>query len=82
MKTIKNLKKRMWALVTPAQANENEISFFDVKELYDAAFAEKDKEGANAQRVAAMMTQAETLDAAYRAQLAAARPQQVYGKAA
>jgi hypothetical protein len=80
MKTIKMVGGRIMELLYPL--NENEISFFDVKELYDAAFAEKDKEGANAQRVAAMMTQAETLDAAYRAQLAAARPQQVYGKAA
>jgi hypothetical protein len=81
MKTIKNLKKRMWALVTPAQANENEISFFDVKELYDAAFAEKDKARANIKRYNALMTQAEALDAAYRAQLTAKRSEQ-YRRAA
>lgn len=47
-----------------AQATKT-ISFFDVKELYDCAFAEKEK-----RKAAILMARAEKLDAAYRAQLA------------
>lgn len=77
MKTIKSLSGRMWAMIVPAhgaQANENEISFFDVKELYDAAYAEKASARASLSRFKALMAQAEALEAGYRAQLAARRP--------
>lgn len=82
MKTLKNIKGRVWTWVNGPQANENEISFFDVKELYDAAFA---AQTGSAKEAAALMAQAEALDAAYRAQLAARRPgpaAALYGKAA
>lgn len=74
MKRIKSLKKRVWTLVTPAQVNENDISFFDVKALYDAAYDEKDKARTGIRRFQTLLAQAETLEAAYRAQLAARRP--------
>jgi hypothetical protein len=76
MKTIKSLSGQLWALIAPAgtQANENDISFFDVKELYDAAYAEKAAARTSLSRFKALMAQAEALDTAYRAQLAARRP--------
>lgn len=77
MKTLKSIKGRVWAWMNGPQANENEISFFDVKELYDAVF-----DAQNAGRPAgALMARAEALDAAYRAQLLAGRPV-AYRKAA
>ena len=85
IKTIKSLGGRMWAMIAPAhgaQANENEISFFDVKALYDAAYEEKASARTNIRRFRALMDQAELLETAYRAQLMAARPASYLGKAA
>lgn len=78
MKSIKNLSGLVMAMLTPGQANQNEISFFDVKALYDAAYEEKGKARANIRTFRALMAQAEALDAAYRAQLAASRPGPAY----
>ncbi len=52
--------------------NNTIISIFDVKELYDAAFAEQDQAIAHLARSNELMAEAVTLDARYRAQLAAA----------
>lgn len=81
MKTLKSIKGRVWAWMNGPQANQNEISFFDVKELYDAAFAEKAKAEACMKTYESLMARAEALDIAYRAQLAAARPA-AYGRKA
>ena len=78
MKNIKNIGGRVWAWMNKAEANENEISFFDVKALYDAAYDEKAKARANIRRFRALLAQAEHLETAYRAQLAAARPGPAY----
>lgn len=80
METIKSIKKRVWTFMTPGQVNENEISFFDVKMLYDAAFEEKAAARASLKRYQALMAQAETLEIAYRAQLAARRPGPSFAK--
>lgn len=84
MKTMQNMKKRLWAMLSPAEVNQNEISFFDVKELYDAAYAEKDAPNGSRKRFSTLLAQAEALDAAYRLQLAMrkAGPAGIYGKAA
>ena len=49
--------------------NYQEISFFDVKELYDAAYDEKAKARVNLKKFKALIQKAEKLDAIYRAQL-------------
>lgn len=49
--------------------NNGEISLFDVKELYDAAYAEKEKARVNLKRFKQLMAKATLLDMAYRAQL-------------
>ncbi len=59
-------------ILTPNNDNQKEISFFDVKELYDAAFAEKDRIGGNLKRFARLLAQAQALEARYRAQSALA----------
>jgi hypothetical protein len=61
----------MWGLIKGIAKNDNqgEISLFDVKELYDAAFAEKAKAKVNLKRFKALMAKAEQMDAAYRTQL-------------
>jgi hypothetical protein len=61
----------MWGLLKKIAKNDNqgEISLFDVKELYDAAFAEKAKARVSLKRFKALMVKAEQMDAAYRAQL-------------
>lgn len=69
---MKKIKKMGWALKTlVGQANENDISFFDIKTLYDAAYEEKEAARESLRRYTALKAQAETLEAAYRAQLAA-----------
>lgn len=61
----------MWGLLKRIGNNDNgqEISFIDVKELYDAAFAEKAKVRVNLKRFKSLMAKAEQMDAAYRTQL-------------
>jgi hypothetical protein len=72
MKTIKKMRGAIMAMV--GQANENDISFFDVKELYDSAYAEKAIARDHIRRFKTLMAQAELLETAYRSQLAARRP--------
>lgn len=74
----------MWGLLMSRIAkNDNmaEISLFDVKELYDAAYEEKAKARVNLKRFKALMIKATQLDEAYRAQLGLAQAQR-YGRAA
>ena len=61
----------MWELLKMIAKNDNntEISFMDVKELYDAAFAEKAKARVNIKRFKTLMAKAEQMDVAYRVQL-------------
>lgn len=61
--------------------NEQEISFFDVKELYEAAYAEKEKSRVNLKKFKKLMEKATFMDEAYRAQLLSAQPFE-YGRAA
>ena len=49
--------------------NKQKISFFDVKELYDAAFAEKAKSPINLKKFSTLLAQAEQMQNAYIAQL-------------
>ena len=61
----------MWALIKRIARNDNqrEISLFDVKELYDAAYDEKAKARVNLKKFKALIEKAEQMDLAYRAQL-------------
>ncbi len=61
----------MWAtaIKEPKNDNKNEISFIDVKELYDEAYAEKAKIRINLKRFHALIIRATQLDEAYRVQL-------------
>ncbi len=61
----------MWGLLRNLGNNDNqdEISFVDVKELYDAAYVEKAKAKVNLKRFKSLMAKAEQMDAAYRTQL-------------
>ena len=61
--------------------NRAEISLFDVKELYDAAYEEKAKARVNLREFKKLMAKATQMDLAYRAQLQAAQAFE-YGKAA
>ena len=61
--------------------NQGDISFVDVKELYDTAYAEKAKARANLRRFKALMSKAVQLDEAYRVQLGLV-VQARYGEAA
>ena len=56
-------------IIRPNNANQGEISLFDVKELYDAAYAEKAKAGANIKKLRALLKQAPQLDLSYRSQM-------------
>lgn len=49
--------------------NQDDISFVDVKELYDAAYAEKEKSRVNLKRFKILLNKAVQLDEAYRIQL-------------
>lgn len=49
--------------------NQGDISFVDVKELYDAAYAEKAKARVNLKRFKVLLSKATQLDEAYRVQL-------------
>lgn len=62
----------MWGrLINKLAGNDNgqEISFVDVKELYDAAYAEKAKARVNLRKFNKLMEKATQLDLAYREQL-------------
>ena len=63
----------MWQRIIEKPAkndNGQEINLFDVKELYDAAYAEKAKERVDLRVFQKLLDQAERLDRAYRQQLA------------
>lgn len=67
----------MWGkLINKLAKNDNvqEISFFDVKELYEAAYAEKAKIRVNLKKFQKLMEKATQMDEAYRAQLMQAKP--------
>ena len=69
----------------PAESRGNgEISLFDVKELYDLAYMEKEKARVNLAKFRSLMAKAILLDKAYRNQLMAsqsARYEKTFGKA-
>ena len=73
----------MFKLLKKLAKNDNsaEISFVDVKELYDAAYAEKAKARVNLKKFRKLIEKAEMMDQAYRAQLIKAHPFQ-YRRAA
>ncbi len=52
-------------------ANQNRLSYMDVKSVYDAAYEQKAKARASLQGYQSLMRQAERLEAAYRAQIEA-----------
>lgn len=81
MNSIKCVGQRFIALFKGHEANQNSISLFDVKELYDAAYDEKAKARACLKTFKTLLEKAEMLDAAYRAQLQAEQIR-LYGKAA
>lgn len=76
-------EKTMFKLLKNLAKNDNQgdISFVDVKELYDEAYAEKAKARVNLKRFKALMQKAVQLDEAYRAQLGLAQ-QARYGEVA
>jgi len=80
MKKIKHLGRHFLSLVVDQGANQNGISLFDVKELYDAAYEEKGKARACLLTFRTLLDKAEALDAAYRAQIATDRSR-LYRKA-
>lgn len=80
MKTIDSMRRRLLAFASRRGANQNGISLFDVKALYDAAYDEKAKARACVRTFRSLLKRAEKLDAAYRAQIAAAQTR-LYGKA-
>lgn len=65
----------MWGLLKRVAKNDNgqEISFIDVKELYDEAYAEKAKARVNLKHFKVLLAKASELDMAYRAQLSKAK---------
>lgn len=81
MNSIKCVGQRFANWLTGAEANQNSISLFDVKELYDAAYDEKAKARACLKTFKTLLGQAEALDLAYRAQLKAEQTR-LYGRAA
>ena len=66
---LKKLGNQKIKIMTAKNDNNAEISFFDVKEMYDAAYAEKEKGRVNMKRFQKLMAHATLLDMAYRAQL-------------
>ena len=75
----------MWGTLvkklTSNNDNGQEISFIEVKELYDAAYAEKAKARVNLKKFKKLIEKASQLDLAYRDQLSATQSVQ-YGKVA
>ena len=81
MIALKKIGSRAWKALHPNNDNKGEISLFDVKELYDAAYTEKEKARVNLKSFRALLAKAMKLDAAYREQLAQASTIR-YGRAA
>lgn len=65
----------MWGLLRRKAKNDNEgeISIFDVKELYDAAYAEKAKARVSLKKFKKLLSKAIQCEEAYRAQLGLAQ---------
>lgn len=78
---LKRLGKKTIKVLRAKNDNNAEISFFDVKEMYEAAYAEKKKARVNIKRFKKLMAKATLMDMAYRSQLTKAQPFQ-YGRAA
>jgi hypothetical protein len=72
MIALKEIGGKAWKALHPRNDNRGEISLFDVKELYDAAYAEKAKARVNLKRFRALLDKATRLDSAYRKQIAQA----------
>ncbi|AXX98075.1 hypothetical protein [Profundibacter amoris] len=78
---LKKIGGRAWNAFRPQNDNKGEVSLFDVKELYDAAYAEKANARVNIKRFRSLLEKATKLDAAYRKQLSKANVTR-YGRAA
>jgi hypothetical protein len=59
---LKKIGNKAIKVLRAKNDNNGEISLFDVKELYDAAFVEKDKARVNLKKFTALMAKAEQLD--------------------
>lgn len=81
MNALKQVGLRFADWLSWSQANQNAISIFDVKELYDAAYAEKAKARICLKTFRTLLEKAERLDAIYRAQMQAEQAAR-FGKAA
>lgn len=81
MYKLRKLGARAVQAVVARNDNGQNISLFDVKELYDAAYAEKAKARVSLKRFKTLIQKAEQLDALYRTQLMA-RQSLSYGRAA
>lgn len=66
---FKNIGGKAWKALHPKNDNKVEISLFDVKELYDLAYAERAKARVGLKRFRTLLAKAQELDAAYRTQL-------------
>lgn len=71
MDTVKGIRRRFAAWIAGRGANENDISVLEVKALYDAAYAERERAQGSMRRYRGLLARAQALDSAYRAQLAA-----------
>lgn len=65
MIALKEIGGRAWKALHPKNDNKGEISLFDVKELYDAAYAEKAKARVNLKRFRTLLDKATRLDSAF-----------------
>lgn len=76
---FKNMKggRKPWANMMAQNDNAKDISFFDVKDLYDRAYEERAKAIEALRAAQKLMAQAQGMDAAYRAQLKVKTP---YGR--
>lgn len=61
--------------------NHGDISFVDVKAIYDEAYAEKAKARVNLKKFQSLIKKAEKMDMAYRAQLTQTREARFLGAA-
>ncbi len=69
MRTFRQAKRQFIKLFQLDISNQNRISLFDVKSLYDEAYEEKAKARAALKKFNAKLKQAQKLDSLYRAQL-------------
>lgn len=71
---IQRIRSKAVKALNAKNDNFKEVTFFDVKELYDAAYAEKAKGRVSIKRFKKLMAKATLMDMAYRAQLSKAKP--------